>query len=63
MKNKGYWDIKTHLLIYLKGVYQQELVSILQFMYFGKAAVNENRIIQVLNNARELQKKQLVDNI
>ena len=32
-------------------------------MYFGEAAVNENRIIQVLNNSRDLQMKQLADNL
>jgi hypothetical protein len=29
-------------LIYLRGVRQQELGSILQFMYQGEAAINES---------------------
>ena len=51
----------SHPLIYLRGVKQQELSSILQLMYFGEAKLNPKRIDQFLNNARDLVMKQLVD--
>ena len=51
----------SHPLIYLKGVNQQDLCSILQFMYFGEASINQNRINQFLNNARDLQIKKFAD--
>ena len=44
-----------HPLIYLRGVMQQELGSILQFIYFGEATCNQNRLNQFLNNAEALQ--------
>ena len=48
-------------LIFLRGVNQQELCSILQFMYCGEITISENSVKQVLNNARELQIKHLTD--
>ena len=50
-----------HPLIYLRGVKQQELRSILQFVYHGKATMHETRINQLFNNAKELQIKQLTN--
>ena len=38
---------------------QQELGSILHFIYFGEANISENRISQFLNIARDFQIKQL----
>merc|ERR1712129_356873 len=38
----------SHPLIYLRGVRQQELGSILQFMYYGEATVDKNRTNQFL---------------
>ena len=52
-------NLSTRPLIYLRGVNNQELSSIIHFMYFGEAAINENRINQFLKNAIDLQIKQL----
>ena len=51
----------SHPLIYLRGVDQQELGSILKVMYFGEATFNQNRINQFLNNSRELQMKHVTN--
>ena len=51
----------SHPLIYLRGVKQQELVPILQFMYHGEAAIHLNTINMFLQNAKDLQIKQLAD--
>ena len=39
----------SHPLIYLRGVKQQELLSILQFVYFGEANVHNNQIKKFLD--------------
>ena len=44
----------SHPLIYLKGVQQQELGSILQFMYLGEVNMLENCSSIFLNNAKDL---------
>ena len=49
----------AHPLIYLRGVKQQELGSILQFMYHGEAAIHLNSVNMLLENAKDLQIKQL----
>merc|ERR1719318_2307426 len=51
----------SHPLIYLRGVKQQELGSILQFMYHGEAAIHLNTITMFLQNAQDFQIKQLAD--
>ena len=61
MKNLLLNNPHSHPLIYLKGVEQQELELILQFMYCGEAAIYENRLNIFLNNAKDLQIKQLTD--
>jgi len=48
-----------HPLIYLKGVKQQELGSILELMYCGQAMVNKDRINYIFDKANELQIKHL----
>jgi hypothetical protein len=45
----------SHPLIYLRGVKQQELGSILQFMYHGEAAIHQNSVNMLLENAKDLQ--------
>ena len=50
-----------HPLIYLRGVEQQELGYILQFMYHGEAAIPQNRIDIFFDNVNNLQIKQLTD--
>ena len=52
-------DTQDHPVIYLRTK-QPELLSILQFMYFGEVIVFQDRIEEVLSIARELQIKELV---
>jgi hypothetical protein len=54
-------NLHTHPLIYLRGVQQEELVSILEFMYRGEVAVHQHHIKYFMNNAKDLQVKQLID--
>ena len=50
-------------VIYLKGVLAQEMKSILQFMYLGKATFYQNRMNQFLNVARSLEIKEISKNV
>ena len=50
-------------VIYLKGVLAQEMKSILQFMYIGKATFYQNRMNQFLNVARSLEIKEISKNV
>jgi hypothetical protein len=50
----------SHPLIYLSGVKQQELQSILQFMYLGDARIYQDRIDKFLDIAKDLQVKGLI---
>ena len=43
-----------HPLIFLRGIKQQEMESILQFLYLGQATVYENRVNEFLNVAKDL---------
>ena len=61
MKNLLLNNPHSHPLIYLRGVKQQELGSILQFMYHGEAAIHQNSMPMFLENAKDLQIKQMVD--
>jgi hypothetical protein len=45
----------SHPLIYLKGLKQEELLSILQFMYFGEANIYNNWIKKFLDIAKDLK--------
>ena len=49
----------SHPLIYLRGVKQQELGSILQFMYHGEVQIDKSNINTFLQGAKDLQIKQL----
>ena len=40
--------------IYLRGIYHEELESILQFMYLGKATIHHERLNEFLNVAKSL---------
>ena len=53
----------SHPLIYLRGVDHQELDSILQFIYFGKALVDHSNMHRFSKAAKDLQIKKLVENI
>ena len=61
LKNLLLNNSHSHPLIYLRGVKQQELGSILQFMYHGEAAIHLDSINMFLENAKDLQIKQLAD--
>ena len=45
----------SHPLIYLRGVKQQELVYILQFIYFGEANVHNKQIKKFLDIAKDFK--------
>ena len=59
LKNLLLDNLHSPPLIYLRGVKQEELLSILQYMYRGEAAVHIHRVNHFLNNAEDLQIKQL----
>ena len=48
-----------HPLIYMRGVKQQELQSILQFIYLGEARIYQDRIKEFLDVAVDLEIKEL----
>ena len=50
----------SHPLIYLKGIKQQELKSILQFMYLGEATIHQDRINEFMESAKDLEVKDLI---
>ena len=52
-----------HPLIYLKGVNQQELGSILQFMYLGEVSVHQSNMNRLAEAAEDLQITKLAINI
>ena len=52
-----------HPLIYLRGIYQQELESTLQFMYFGEVNSYQSNIQKLLDAAKSLQINPLAETI
>ena len=53
----------SHPLIFLRGVNHQELDSILQFIYLGKASVYHGNMRRFAQAANDLQIKQLAEGI
>merc|ERR1711954_283974 len=53
----------SHPLIYLRGVNHQELDSILQFIYYGKASVDHSNMKRFAQTAKDLQIRKLAENI
>ena len=51
---------KEESVIYLRGVFQEEMKAILQFMYMGQATFYDNKINDLLNIAKILEIKELV---
>ena len=49
----------SHPLLYLRGIKQQQLQYILQFMYFGEATIHQNRINEFMDVALDLEVKEL----
>ena len=57
---------KVHKFVlnaYLRGVFSQEMKSIIQFMYLGQATFYQNRMNEFLNVARSLEIKELSKDI
>ena len=54
---------QSHPLIYLRGVKQQELESILQFIYLGEATFYNNDINRFIQVANDLQIKHLAETV
>ena len=52
-----------HPLIYLRGVSHEDLYSILEFIYLGKASVYPDNMGRFALAAKDLQIKKLADNI
>ena len=52
-------NIHSHPLIFLRGVMQQDLKSILQLMYLGLANVSQDNISKVLAFTKDLQIREL----
>ena len=50
-----------HPLIYMRGVKAEELLAMLDFLYFGEASVNEERVEVFLGLAEELELKGLTN--
>ena len=48
-------------MIYLRGVKQKELQSILQFMYLGETTIYPERIHEFMALARDLEVKELLE--
>ena len=53
----------SHPLIYLRGINHQELDSILQMIYFGKAWVDHSNMKRFAQAAKDLQIRKLAENI
>merc|ERR1712002_1320174 len=50
---------KEYSFIYLRGVQPQEMKSILQFMYLGQATFYQDRMIEFLEVAKNLEIKEI----
>merc|ERR1719186_74149 len=44
----------SHPLLYMRGIKEQDLLSILQFMYFGETTVFQDSVRQFTNIAKDL---------
>ena len=51
----------SHPLLYIRGVKQQELQSILQFMYLGEATINIDHINEFMEIAKDLKLKEFMN--
>ena len=63
LKNILHNNPHSHPLIYLRGVNHQELDSILQLIYLGKATVYHRNVKRFAQAAKDLQIKKLAENI
>ena len=54
----------NHSLIFLKGVQHQEIVSVMELIYYGEATINKNRIADFMDFATYLEINDVVlDNV
>ena len=53
----------TFPIIYLRGIQQQEIESILEFMYLGEATLSQSRMDEFLKIATDLEIKELSKNL
>ena len=60
LKNLLLSNPTSHPMIYLGGVKQQELQSILDFMYFGEVTVNQDKMDDILDIAKELEMEEFL---
>ena len=50
----------THPLIYLRGVKQEAMQSILKILYLGEATINQDRINEFIETALDLGVKEII---
>ena len=56
-------NVHQHPLIYLKGIYSDNLSKIMEFVYKGKTEVDQENLEAFLDAARDLKIKGLVDEV
>ena len=61
LRNLLLTNSSSHPIIYLRGITQQELQSILQFMYLGEVAVHQSHLENILDCAKDLKVKELLN--
>ena len=54
---KDIFQIENSSIIYLKGINSSEMENILEFIYLGEAAANQEQIEHILDIARSLEIK------
>ena len=59
LKNLLLMNPHPHPLLYLRGIKQQELQSVLQFMYIGETTMDQDLVDGFINIAKDLQLKEL----
>ena len=53
----------NHPVIYLRGIQHSDMESILQFIYLGETSINQDRIDDFLLTAKDLEIRELGDNV
>ena len=56
-------NTQTHPILYLKGIKQQELMPLMEFMYFGETTIVQDNINDFLSVARDLEVSGLEETI
>ena len=63
LKNLLLTNPHSHPLLFLRGVKQQELESLLQFMYLGETVIHAGHIHTVFDIAKDLQMQELAQDL